>query len=143
MSFVGCVTESLASSSLRRLSSIVDSISTEDTKTNEGWWRNVWNAWRSSAHISTFLLLFKFTVHIFIPKRLFYTYFGIFGSILCTAARDSRLLQRFLIICHHLLVQALEYMIVILNILYFMNKEKKTWFWEFLIYVIMVLIVYI
>ncbi|KAF7693760.1 myogenic factor 6 [Silurus meridionalis] len=32
----GCVTESLASSSLRRLSSIVDSISTEDTKTNEG-----------------------------------------------------------------------------------------------------------
>ncbi|KAB5541880.1 hypothetical protein PHYPO_G00085030 [Pangasianodon hypophthalmus] len=32
----GCVTESLASSSLRRLSSIVDSISTQDTKTNEG-----------------------------------------------------------------------------------------------------------
>ncbi|GAA6074873.1 myogenic factor 6, partial [Tachysurus ichikawai] len=31
-----CVTESLASCSLRRLSSIVDSISTEDTKTNEG-----------------------------------------------------------------------------------------------------------
>lgn len=51
--------------------------------------------------------------------------FWYFGSIPCTTARDSRLLQRLLLIHHYILVQTLEYIIVILNILYCINKIIK------------------